>query len=34
MIDLVCDGWLTDVRAGRASLMLAADAQTVADLNA
>ena len=34
MIDLIFDGWLTDVTAGRASLMLAADAQTVADLNA
>ncbi|TQM61740.1 MobF family relaxase [Humibacillus xanthopallidus] len=34
MIDLIFDGWLTDVRAGRASLMLAADAETVADLNA
>ncbi|MEO3936801.1 MobF family relaxase [Dermatophilaceae bacterium Soc4.6] len=33
MIDLIFDGWLTDVTAGRASLMLAADAQTVADLN-
>lgn len=34
MIDLIFDGWLTDVTAGRASLMLAADAETVADLNA
>ena len=34
MIDLIFDGWLTDVSAGRASLMLAADAETVADLNA
>ena len=34
MIDLIFDGWLTDVRAGRSSLMMAADAQTVADLNA
>ena len=34
MLDLLFDGWLTDIRAGRTSLMLAADAQTVADLNA
>ena len=34
MIDLIFDGWLTDVRGGRTSLMLAADAETVADLNA
>ena len=33
MIDLIFDDWLTDVTAGRASLMLAADAETVADLN-
>lgn len=34
MIDLIFDGWLTDVTAGRSSLMLATDAETVADLNA
>ena len=34
MIDLIFGGWLTDVTAGRTSLMLAADAATVADLNA
>jgi len=34
MIDLIFDGWLTDVTSGRISLMLAADAATVADLNA
>lgn len=34
MVDLIFDGWLTDIRSGRASLMLAADAETVADLNA
>lgn len=33
MIDLIFDGWLTDVTAGRTSLMLAADTQTVEDLN-
>ncbi len=34
MIDLVFDGWQADLTAGRSSLMMAADAQTVADLNA
>ena len=34
MLDLIFDGWLADTRAGLTSLMLAADAQTVADLNA
>ncbi len=34
MLDLIFDGWLADTRAGRTSLMLAADAETVADLNA
>ncbi len=34
MLDLIFDGWLTDTQAGRACLMLAADAETVNDLNA
>lgn len=34
VIDLIFDGWMADVRAGRSSLMMAADAETVADLNA
>jgi ATP-dependent exoDNAse (exonuclease V) alpha subunit len=34
MLDLLFDGWVTDTRAGRHSLMIATDAQTVADLNA
>ena len=34
VIDLIFDGWLTDVRAGRSSLMMASDAETVAHLNA
>lgn len=34
MLDLLFDGWRTDTTAGRHTLMLAADAQTVADLNA
>ncbi|TWP38050.1 hypothetical protein FGL98_04920 [Leekyejoonella antrihumi] len=34
MLDLIFDGWLTDTRAGRTSLMLATDAETVAELNA
>ena len=33
MLDLLFDAWLTDTRAARRSLMVAADAQTVADLN-
>lgn len=33
MLDLLFDGWLTDTRVGWQSLMVAADAQTVADLN-
>lgn len=33
-LDLIFDGWATDSRAGHHSLMLAADAETVADLNA
>ena len=33
MLDLLFDAWLTDTRAGRRSLMVAADAQTVTDLN-
>ncbi|MDN5768346.1 MAG: AAA family ATPase [Humibacillus sp.] len=34
IIDLIFDGWVTDVRAGRSSLMMAADFETVRDLNA
>ena len=34
MLDLLFDAWRTDTAAGRTSLMLAADSQTVADLNA
>jgi ATP-dependent exoDNAse (exonuclease V) alpha subunit len=34
MLDLLLDGWLTDARAGRYSLMLAGDAETVSALNA
>ncbi|KQZ88455.1 TrwC relaxase [Phycicoccus sp. Root563] len=34
VLDLLFEAWLTDTRAGRRSLMIAADAQTVADLNA
>ena len=34
MLDLLVDAWLTDTTAGLASLMLAADTQTVNDLNA
>ncbi|WP_230209020.1 ATP-dependent RecD-like DNA helicase [Nostocoides sp. HKS02] len=34
MLDLLFEGWLTDQRAGRASLMVAADADTVVELNA
>jgi len=34
MLDLIFDGWLADTRDGRTSLMLAADAETVGDLNA
>ncbi|WP_235509276.1 MobF family relaxase [Terrabacter sp. Soil810] len=34
MIDLIFDGWLADATSGRTSMMMAADAQTVADLNA
>ncbi|KQU68965.1 hypothetical protein [Phycicoccus sp. Root101] len=34
MLDLLFDAWLDDTRAGLQSLMIAADAQTVADLNA
>ena len=33
MLDLLHDAWATDLRAGRTSLMVAADAQTVTDLN-
>jgi len=33
MLDLIFDGWVTDTSAGHTSLMLAADAETVADLN-
>lgn len=33
MLDLLFEAWLTDTRAGRTSLMVAADAQTVTDLN-
>jgi len=33
MLDLLFDGWRADTRAGRRSLMLAADRQTVAHLN-
>lgn len=34
MIDLIFDGWLTDVRSGQSSLTLAADAETVGGPNA
>jgi hypothetical protein len=34
MIDLIIEGWIADLRAGRSSVMVAADAETVADLNA
>ena len=34
MVDLIFDGWKQDVQAGQTSLMLAADAETVRDLNA
>jgi conjugative relaxase-like TrwC/TraI family protein len=34
MLDLIFDAWRSDTTAGRASLMLAADVETVADLNA
>ncbi|WP_235543323.1 MobF family relaxase [Phycicoccus sp. Soil803] len=34
MLDLLFEGWQTDQRAGRASLMVAADADTVVELNA
>jgi ATP-dependent exoDNAse (exonuclease V) alpha subunit len=34
MLDLLFEGWITDQRAGRASLMVAADAETVGELNA
>ncbi|WP_404385257.1 relaxase domain-containing protein [Knoellia locipacati] len=34
MVDLIFDGWRQDVKAGQTSLMLAADADTVRDLNA
>ncbi|MEO8830020.1 MobF family relaxase, partial [Lapillicoccus sp.] len=34
MIDLIYDGWLADVKAGQSSLMMAADSDTVAELNA
>lgn len=34
MIDLIFDGWRNDVASGRTSLMMASDAETVADLNA
>ena len=33
MLDLIFDAWRSDTKAGRSSLMLAADTQTVADLN-
>jgi hypothetical protein len=33
MLDLLFDAWLTDTEAGRTSLMLAGDIQTVTDLN-
>lgn len=33
MVDLIFEGWREDVRAGRTSLMLAADAETVSELN-
>lgn len=33
MVDLIFDGWRQDVQTGRTSLMLAADAETVRDLN-
>lgn len=34
MVDLIFDGWRSDINAGRTSLMMAVDAETVADLNA
>ncbi|KGN40822.1 conjugal transfer protein [Knoellia aerolata DSM 18566] len=34
MVDLIFDGWKQDVKAGQTSLMVAADAETVRDLNA
>ena len=34
MLDVLFEAWRADTRAGRRSLMMAADAQTVADLNA
>lgn len=34
VLDLLFDAWLGDTRAGRQSLMIAADTQTVTDLNA
>ena len=33
MLDLLHDAWATDIRAGRTSIMVASDAQTVTDLN-
>lgn len=33
MIDLIFDGWRNEVTAGRISLMMAVDAETVNDLN-
>ena len=33
MLDLLHHAWVTDVRAGRTSIMVASDAQTVTDLN-
>lgn len=33
MVDLIFDGWKQDLQAGQTSLMLAADAETVRDLN-
>ncbi|KGN29460.1 hypothetical protein N802_13620, partial [Knoellia sinensis KCTC 19936] len=34
MVDLIFEGWREDAHAGRSSLMLAADAETVSELNA
>lgn len=34
MLDLIFDAWATDTKMGRTSLMVAADAETVTDLNA
>ena len=34
MLDLIFDAWATDTKMGRTSLMVAADAKTVGDLNA